>query len=131
MGTDASALVEFLETELGDDLRVVIEYGTGRSDVRYGEAWFDEFVDDLDGRTAEMMHREAVSRLDMAEVGEEIYETRIDSDIRVHAAGIGVHLYPGDGTGVFVFLRPDADIRVRSFVDDCLDALGAPRPDEP
>jgi len=131
MAADVAALVEFLETELEDDLRVVIEYDTDKSNIWHGETWFDEFVDDLDGRTAEMMHREAVNRLDMSEVNEDIYETRIDSEIRVHAAGIGVYLYPGDRTGIFLFLHPDADVRIRPFVDDCLAALGVTRPGDP
>ena len=123
MGVTVEQLVEYLHTEFGDGLGVVVEFSRDSSEVRYGEEFFEEFVADLGARTREMMHRDAVSRLEMANLGEDVYDSTVRSEVRVTDEGTGVHFFLGDDAGVFVWLDDDVDFPVRSLVDECLARL--------
>jgi len=117
-------LVECLRDRVGESLLTVTRFSEAESEFLHGEEWFEEFVDEVDTRSPEKMHRDAVYNLQQAEVSGELYGSRVRSEVRVTEDGMGVALYPGDGVGFHVLLDDEASVDVPGLVDEALAEIG-------
>ncbi|WP_123533493.1 hypothetical protein [Halosimplex salinum] len=121
--TNHGALIDRLEDRVGDGLKTVTRFTEDESDVFYGADWFERIVAEVDTRSPEKMHRDAVYQLQQADIGSELYGSRIKSDIQVNEHGTGIALYPKSDVGFYVWIDEEASVEVPDVVDDCLDAL--------
>jgi len=121
--TKYQGLVESLHERVGESLLTVTRFTDEESEFLYGEKWFKWFVDEVDTRSPEKMHRDAVFNLQQAEVSGKLYGSRVRSEVRIMEDGIGIALYPGDGVGFHVLLDEGASVDVPGLVDTALAEL--------
>lgn len=122
--TKYQGLVECLRGRAGESLLTVTRFTDERSKFLYGEEWFERFVAEVDTRSPEKMHEDAVYNLQQAEVSGKLYGSRVRSEVRITEDGIGVALYPGDGVGFHVLLDDEASVDLTGLVDDALAEIG-------
>jgi len=122
--TDYQGLVEYLRERVGESLLTVTRFTEDESEFLHGEEWFERFIAEVDTRSPEKMHQDAVYNLQQAEVSGQLYGSRVRSEIRVTEDGLGVALYPGDGVGFHVLLDESASVDLPGLVDDALAEIG-------
>ena len=118
--TDYQGLVEYLRERVGESLLTVTRFTEDESEFLHGEEWFERFIAEVDTRSPEKMHQDAVYNLQQAEVSGQLYGSRVRSEVRVTEDGLGVALYPGDGVGFHVLLDESASVDLPGLVDDAL-----------
>lgn len=122
--TKYQGLVECLHERTGESLLTITRFTEEQSEFLYGEEWFERFVADVDTRSPEKMHEDAVYNLQQAEVSGKLYGSRVRSEVRITEDGIGIALYPGDSIGFHVLLDDEASVDVPDLVDDALAEIG-------
>ncbi|QLH83103.1 hypothetical protein [Halosimplex pelagicum] len=122
--TKHQGLVECLRERVGESLLTVTRFTDEASEFLYGEEWFERFVAEVDTRSPEKMHEDAVYDLQQAEVSGQLYGSRVRSEVRITEDGIGIALYPGDGVGFHALLDDEASVDVPGLVDDALAEIG-------
>lgn len=118
-------LIDRLRERAGDGLKMLIRFTRDDSEFLYGQDWFEEFLAENDTRSPDEMHRDAVYRLEQAEVSGQLYGSPVRSDIQITGEGIGIFLYPGDGAGYYVWIDRGTSVEIPDLVDDSLDVFGA------
>ncbi|ELZ23197.1 hypothetical protein C475_16149 [Halosimplex carlsbadense 2-9-1] len=122
--TKYQGLVECLRGRVGESLLTVTRFTDEESEFLYGEEWFERFVAEVDTRSPEKMHQDAVYNLRQAEVSGKLYGSRVRSEVRITEDRIGIALYPGDSVGFHVLLDDEASVDVPGLVDEALAELG-------
>jgi len=119
--TDADALLDSLEAEYGDSVRMLVEYTESEYEVLYisesaEEAYPEkdraEIVDDVVLQEIALGHEEALFH----ELG------GIRGKLRLFEEGVVAHFWPGDQPGVLVSFDADSDPQPRSLLGLVRDA---------
>jgi hypothetical protein len=118
----AERLARFLQEELGDDLRSVIWYADGESEVvharedvraRYRAEDVDDVVRDL---ALESLHKPTKEGL--------YTHGELRCVVECYDDGVEMHFVHDDGEGIAVGVEPAAFVSQRTFVGKCLERAG-------
>lgn len=118
----AGDLAEYLEGELGDDLRSVIRYDRDGYEIVHAR-------EDVERAYSGDDVRRIVRDLEIESIGTELQEhLYVHGDlactIRCFDGGIEYHFIESEGVGVAVAVEPAAMIAQRAFLAECMDRAG-------
>jgi hypothetical protein len=121
---DHDALVRWLRSEYGDDLRWTASYDHRTLDhtVRYVR---EDLKTELSSRELDTIVHRSMALFNRDHVGDAYFHLGDPRSLVVeHEQATAIHVYTGEETGVVVKLRRGATFTMPDFVDDVLTRLG-------
>lgn len=123
----AKALADYLEGELGDDLRSVVRYDRDDHEVVYVR-------EDIERQYSADDVRRVVRDLELESIGKELQEELyvhgdLTCTVRCFEGGVELHFVEAEGVGVAVALEPAAMVSQKTFLAECMERAGIDYPE--